>query len=71
MTVRTSSSARSFPLSVAEGGQYIYVALPVRDAFLDDVAFSRGRFTVMVPGTAMLVIPSWPEPSRVIEDCRS
>jgi hypothetical protein len=34
------------------------------------MVFSRGRFTVEVPGAPMLVIPAWPEPARVIEDCR-
>jgi len=70
MTVRTSSTARNLPLSVGEGAQSVSATLPAQDSFLDDIAFSRGRFTVMVPGTALLVIPSWPEPARVIEDCR-
>lgn len=63
MTIRTSFGARSFPTSSARIG--------ARDPILDSMAFSRGRFTVQVPGTAMLVIPSWPEPARVIEDCRA
>lgn len=62
MTIRTSFGARSFPTPAARMG--------ARDPILDSMAFSRGRFTVQVPGSAMLVIPSWPEPARVIEDCR-
>jgi hypothetical protein len=64
-SVRTSFGVRSFPTS---GG---VAAVQPRDSFLDGIAFSRGRFTVESPGLPMLVIPSWPEPARVIEDCRS
>jgi hypothetical protein len=72
MTVRTSYGARNFPLSAqGEPLAYVYTALASNDRFLDQLAFSRGRFTVEVPGMRMLVIPSWPEPARVVEDCRS
>ncbi|MDP8912021.1 MAG: hypothetical protein M3N39_00425 [Pseudomonadota bacterium] len=72
MIVRTSYSARSLPLSVqTEPLNSAFANLPASDRFLDGMAFSRGRFTVEVPGTPMLVIPAWPEPARVVEDCRS
>jgi hypothetical protein len=72
MTVRTSFGARNFPISVqAEPLAYAYANLPASDRFLDTIAFSRGRFTVEVPGQPMLVIPAWPEPARVVEDCRA
>lgn len=72
MTVRTSSGARNLPLSVqTEPLPYVSASLSSSDRFLDDIVFSRGRFTVEVPGTAMLVIPAWPEPARVVEDCRA
>jgi hypothetical protein len=71
MTVRNSASARNLPLSVqAQPTPYVWSALPASDRFLDATVFSRGRFAVEVPGTPMLVIPSWPEPARVLEDCR-
>ena len=71
MTVRTSYSARSFPLAVqAQASPYVSAALPASDRFLDQMAFSRGRFTVEVPGLPMLVVPAWAEPARVVEDCR-
>ncbi len=71
MTVRTSAGARNLPLSVqAQPPAYLWSALPATDRLLDSIAFSRGRFTVEVPGTPMLVIPAWPEPARVVEDCR-
>jgi hypothetical protein len=71
MTVRTTSGARNFPLSVqTEPLASVSASLNPNDRFLDSMAFSRGRITVEVPGTPMLVIPSWAEPARVIEDCR-
>ena len=71
ITVRTSYSARSLPLSVQTAPQNsVFTTLPASDSFLDGLAFSRGRFTVEVPGTPVLVIPAWPEPARVVEDCR-
>lgn len=65
LTLRTSSSSRTLPLDV-EGA----ASLPARDPFLDEVAFSRGRFSISAPGMETLFIPAWAEPSRVIEDCR-
>jgi hypothetical protein len=71
MTVRTTSGARNLPLSVQpDAVPYVYASLTTSDALLDDIAFSRGHFTIEAPGIAMAVIPSWTEPSRVIEDCR-
>jgi len=46
------------------------VRLSAADPLLDQIAFSRGRFLVRVEGGGTLVIPSWAEPARVIEDCR-
>jgi hypothetical protein len=46
-------------------------ALAASDALLDQMAFSRGRFTVEAAGLPMLVVPAWPEAARVIEDCRA
>ena len=62
MTIRTSSTARSF-----EGND---ASLAPSDPILDAIAFSRGRFSVDSPGLPLLIIPAWPEPARVIEDCR-
>src|SRR5579875_1138078 len=44
--------------------------LPAGDPLFDQMAFSRGRFTIAAEGLPMLVIPAWPEPARTIEDCR-
>jgi len=38
---------------------------------LDAMAFSRGRFATAASGAPMLTVPSAPEVTRVVEDCRS
>ena len=71
MTVRTTFSLRgltSDPAASRPG--WITVRLAARDPLLDAIAFSRGRFSLEVTGLAPLYLPSWPELSRVIEDCR-
>ena len=71
MTVRTTSTSRSLPVTgQTEPLAYVSATLAASDRLLDAIAFSRGRFTVEVPGTPMMVIPAWPEPARVVEDCR-
>ncbi|MEO6225720.1 MAG: hypothetical protein ABIO80_07725 [Sphingomicrobium sp.] len=40
------------------------------DPLLDAIAFSRGRFAVSASGQPALVVPSWGDISRVVEDCR-
>ena len=61
------------PLTVSTTGATRLLTSPSlvpTDPLLDQIAFSRGRFAVAAPGAALLVVPSWPEPSRAIEDCR-
>lgn len=71
LTIRTTSDAKTFPATVrTEPLAYASTSLAANDRFLDAIAFSRGRFTVEMPGTPMLVLPTWPAPARVIEDCR-
>jgi hypothetical protein len=71
MTVRTSAGTRNFALSIEPEATGVYASVSANDPFLDNIAFSRGRFTVEVPGMPTLVMPAWPEPARVIEDCRA
>jgi hypothetical protein len=72
MTIRTETAARTFSANPAQGSVEHLVAtnLAATDSFLDAIAFSKGRFAVEVPGEANLYLPSWPEITRVIEDCR-
>jgi len=68
MAVRTSYGARN--LATSPGPQFATATLAARDPLLDNMIFSRGRFSVEMPGSPMLVLPSWAEPARVVEDCR-
>jgi hypothetical protein len=61
LRVRTSYGERA----IAAGAR-----LPANDPLLDEMAFSRGRFTVEAQGLPALILPAWPEPARVVEDCR-
>ncbi len=63
MTITTDSTLRSFAATS--------VRLAARDPLLDAIAFSRGRFVVSGGGGAALILPSWPEAARSIEDCRN
>ena len=72
MTIRTESSTRTFSANPAQGSveHLVAASLPAADTFLDAMAFSKGRFAVEVGGEPTLYLPSWPEITRVIEDCR-
>ena len=48
----------------------VEATLNARDPMLDAIAFSKGRFMVEVQGLRTLYVPSWPEVTRVVEDCR-
>uniref|UniRef100_UPI001475F2BD hypothetical protein n=1 Tax=Pseudopontixanthobacter vadosimaris TaxID=2726450 RepID=UPI001475F2BD len=48
----------------------IETALSANDRLLDAMALSKGRFAVEAAGLPTLYLPSWPEVTRVIEDCR-
>ena len=69
MAVRTSFGARSLP--VERLPEYATATLAARDPFLDNMIFSRGRISIEVAGSPMLVLPSWAEAARVVEDCRT
>lgn len=68
--VSISTSAMTRTLSGTGSAGEIVLSLSARDPLLDAMAFSRGHFAVEVAGLAPLYMPSWPEVSRVIEDCR-
>lgn len=71
LAIRTSSASRSVPVTPTGGTPpYVAAAFAPGDPLLDAMAFSRGRFVVEQAGTSPLALPAWPEPARVIEDCR-
>ena len=69
MTLRATSGQQSYP--VRNSGGYAVISVPVTDYMMDRIAFSRGRFAVETTGIASLAIPTWPEFTRVVEDCRA
>ena len=72
-TISTSTMVRTLAAQARRGDPPLAptVTLAARDPLLDAMAFSRGRFVIAAQGAAPLVLPAWPEVSRVIEDCRS
>ena len=40
------------------------------DAILDAMAFSRGRISVEIEGQSPVILPSWAEITRIVEDCQ-
>jgi hypothetical protein len=71
MIVRSETASRTLIASPAPGAApAVAASLGARDPLLDAMAFSKGRFAIEVQGLAPLYLPSWPEVTRVIEDCR-
>jgi hypothetical protein len=71
MRFRTETADRAVTAEPLAGAMPSVIAtLGATDPLLDAIAFSKGRFAVEVPGQATLYLPSWPEITRVIEDCR-
>ena len=71
MTLTSTTGARGYD-AVPSGGQTLYVSAQIaaRDPQLDSMAFSRGRILIGLDGAPDLIMPIWPEFTRVIEDCR-
>ena len=67
-TTDTSRPLQGDPARGAPG--WVAATLSARDPLLDSIAFSRGRFAFEAAGAPTLYLPSWPEISRAIEDCR-
>ena len=65
-----AAETRNLPASFNPATGMVSASLPAFDPFLDAIAFSRGRVEFSVSGPAALVLPSWAEAARVIEDCR-
>jgi hypothetical protein len=71
MTIRATTGLQTYAVAnTASATSYVAAELQPSDRHLDAMAFSRGRFMVSVKGAADLVIPAWPELTRVVEDCR-
>jgi hypothetical protein len=72
MTLRATTGLQTYSVSNSSGTPpYISAEIATSDPHLDALAFSRGKFLVSVKGGPDLVIPSWAEVARVVEDCRT
>jgi hypothetical protein len=71
MTLRSTTGARFYD-ALPTGAQPPYVAatLAPGDPHLDALAFSRGRILISLDGAEDIILPVWPELTRVVEDCR-
>jgi len=67
LVVRTSFGERRLPAGAPDST----ATLAAADPLLDQMVFSRGRFLIQADGAPTLIVPAWPEPARVIEDCRA
>jgi len=70
-TVAIVTSFGERALSSAGTADQSLATLPASDPLFDQIAFSRGRFLVRIAGGGDLVLPAWPEPARLIEECRA
>ncbi|MDZ4308773.1 hypothetical protein [Allopontixanthobacter sp.] len=71
--MRILTETQDWTLTATPAGSHlptVFAQLPARDPLLDAMALSKGRFAVETTGMQTLYLPSWPEISRVIEDCR-
>lgn len=72
MSIRTSSTARNLSAgNSSESPPYVAAELVASDRLLDAMVHSRGKFLVSVRGADDLVVPTWAEFARVVEDCRA
>lgn len=69
LTVRTTFGERRLPATATTVGAA--TRLSAGDPLLDQIAFSRGRFMVQSDAGGALIVPSWPEAARIVEDCRA
>jgi len=71
MTLGATTGVQAYQAQPVSGNtSMVGVAIDPRDPQLDAMAFSRGRMLIALDGAPDLVLPSWPEFARVVEDCR-
>ena len=67
----TSSLSRNLPSRFDPPSGRVIAQVGASDALLDAMAFSRGRFAVLMPGSPALVLQVGAEVDHMVEDCRS
>ena len=66
--IRTETADRLTQARVE--GASLVADFPASDSLLDAMAFSRGRIAIETAGREALYVPTYPEITRVVEDCR-
>jgi len=66
----TSSTKRDLSARFDQPSGRVIAQVGAMDPLLDALAFSRGRFAAMMPGSPALVLPADPQIAHVVEDCR-
>ena len=69
--VWTSSETRNLPSSWNPATGRLSATVSAHDRVLDAMAFSRGRIGFSGLNLSVLVVPTWAEVGRVVEDCRA
>jgi hypothetical protein len=67
----TSSASRNLGARFDQPSGRVIAQVGGMDPLLDALAFSRGRFAAMMPGSPALVLPAGTEVAHVVEDCRA
>ena len=71
MVIRTSSLTKTLAATASDANPaYLGADIASTDPILDAMAFSRGRVVVETEGPQPVILPSWAEITRIVEDCR-
>jgi len=70
ISVWTTAQTRNLAAAFDPATGQLRASLAAWDPLLDAITFSRGRVEFSVAGQTALVVPSWAEAARVVEDCR-
>jgi hypothetical protein len=71
MVIRTSSMTKTMAVTTSDANPaYLSADIATTDPILDAMAFSRGRVLVEMEGQQPVIMPTWAEIVRIVEDCR-
>jgi len=71
MVIRTSSMTKTMAATASDASPaYLAADIVTTDPILDAMAFSRGRVLVDMEGQQPVILPTWAEIARIVEDCR-
>lgn len=71
MVIRTSSMTKTMAATASDASPaYLAADIATTDPILDAMAFSRGRVLVDMEGQQPVILPTWAEIARIVEDCR-